>query len=154
MHSGCYGVSPTDLSHGQRCWGRGTHRAGAAWGGGLGITLLPQDKHHLKGAPRAALAQPFPHSSGVTWGAGAGREGLSSWDGQSWLGGSSSPRPRTWMLSPQTTRPQRCRDHGLGGFRGSALCWGQGKESCRWACREDPHPPERPNLACFSHTGL
>ena len=87
-------------------------------------TLLPQDKHHLKGALRAALAQPFPHSSDVTWGAGAGREGLSSWDGQSWLGGSSSPGPRTWMLSPQTTQPQRCRDHGLGGFRGSALCWG------------------------------
>ena len=37
MHSRRYGGSPTDLAHGQRCWGRGTHRAGAAWGGGLGI---------------------------------------------------------------------------------------------------------------------
>ena len=36
MHGGYYEVSATDLHRGQCCWGRGTHRAGAAWGGGLG----------------------------------------------------------------------------------------------------------------------
>ena len=153
MHSGYYEVSPTDLARGQCCWGRGTHRAGAAWGQGLGIhpASLGQtlSQRCSQSCPRTALSFTPRMSHEVQ-----GQEERGCPAGQAKLVGRKLPsQARTWMLSPQTTWPQHHNGLGASGNQPCVGARGKGPAD-RCTSREDPHPPERPNLAWFSHTGL
>ena len=120
---------------------------------GSGLPLLPWDQPCLKGAPRDAPGQPLPSPLGCQMGCrGRKRGAVPSWDGQSWWGGSFTPGPRTWLLSPQTPMAQRPMGQGAAG--GQSGTGASGKSLADVAPGKNPHPPEPLNLACFSPAGM
>ena len=137
--AGVMGVRSADLACGQCCWGRGTQRTRAVWGGGLrthpaplGPTLSQRGSQRCPGTapsltPRVSNGMQGQEERGcpqLGWAELVGRK-LHSW---------------AQDLAALPTDPMIPAPQGPGGCRGSVWNGGQWKEPCRCGPWEEPTP--------------